>query len=104
MAPAMRVLGPMPGLPERLPFSWTDIDAYEVLFDTLACGGLPPGWSPRAIVDAIPRLFEHLAQAGLVEPAIRARMRREFRLWAPRAIEHYEHGVWYERDGTRHRP
>ena len=101
--PEARAEGPAPGEPDREPYAWCEIDAYEILFCHVVHGG-------RGLYDAAEylRLIGSFAayhgEQGVIGPAEHAALHEEWPLWSKRLLEVWEHGGWYLADGTYSSP
>lgn len=98
-----RAWGSAPGIPDREPYVWDEIDAYEVLFDNFAQGGgVPEGWSLRVVVQEIRSFAAFLTERGLIPAELGATLDADFAVWIPRVLECFEdRRWWYRRNGRR---
>jgi hypothetical protein len=99
----MRAMGSAPGIPDREPYVFDELDAYEVLFDYFGQGGgAVEGWDERLIVEEIRSFAAFLTARGIIEAEHGAVLDADFAVWIPRLLQCFEdERWWYRRDGRR---
>ena len=99
-----RAIGYLPGEPIREPDSWSEIDAYEILFQIMGHTGGDPFWEFEDLLRAIGSFADFLGRHGEIGAAEHALLLEEYPVWMERLLEVWDTGCWYERDGTYRPP
>lgn len=99
-----RAIGRTPGEPIRAPHSWSEIDAYEILFQTMGHTGGDPLWELEDVLRAIASFVDFLGRRAEIGALESARLEQEYPLWKERLLEVRDTGGWYERDGSYRPP
>lgn len=97
--PAKRVVGRTPDEPDREPYTWDEIDAYEVLFQQVVYGG-HPFVEAEAYLHFMGEFADYLGQLGVIAGAEHAALVADWEVWSSRVLEVWTQGGWYLRDGT----
>jgi hypothetical protein len=97
--PDMRAMGCGFDEEPRPAYVWDDIDAYEILFDFLAHGGLPTDWDAELITSSLRSFAAYLVRRGFIEPQAGEQLDRDLELWIPRVLAHFDDGPWWTRTG-----
>ncbi len=102
-SPEARAEGPAPGEPDREPYLWDEIDAYEILFCHVVHGG--HGLDDAAeFLRLMGSFAAYLGEQGVIGPAEHAALHQEWPVWSQRLLEVWEDGGWYLADGTYSSP
>lgn len=101
--PEARDEGRMPGEPEREPFAWDEIDAYEVLFCHVV-HGRHPELDPREYLDLMGSFAAFLGTEGVIGLDEHAALQRDWAVWSQRLLQVWAQGGWYLADGTYYSP
>lgn len=102
--PEARAEGTVPGEPQREPFVWDELDAYEVLFCHVVHGG-PMGMAePWEYLQLMGSFAAFLGEQGVIGLDEHAALRRDWPVWSQRLVEVWEEGGWYFADGTHRSP
>ena len=101
--PIVRAWGSTPGIPDRPPYVWDEVDAYEIVFDVFGMGGgVMAGWSTKLVLDELRSFARYLVTHGLIPPEHGAGLDADLDVWIPRLLECFDgHRWWYLRDGRR---
>jgi hypothetical protein len=102
--PPMRAMGDGIGLEGRPPYSWDQIDAYEILFDSLAHGAPYVGTDLHAVAAGIRSFARFLGRHGVLDPEASEALDLDLQVWIPRLVRYVANGVWWNRDGGAHPP
>lgn len=101
--PEARADGRAPGDPDREPYLWDEIDAYEILFCHVVHGGC--GLDDAAeFLRLIGSFAAYLGEQGVIGRAEHLALHREWSTWSERLLEVWEDGGWYLADGTYFSP
>lgn len=101
--PEARAEGRAPGDPDREPYLWDEIDAYEILFCHVVHGGHGLD-DPSEFLRLIGSFGAYLGEQGVIGPAEHAALHEEWPVWSLRLLEVWEDGGWYLADGTHFSP
>lgn len=96
--PEARGEGWAPGEPDREPYAWDEIDAYEILFCQVVHGG--GHGEPREYLRLIGSFANYLGEVGVIPTAEHAALQAEWALWSKRLVEVWDRDGWYLADGT----
>ena len=102
--PEARAEGRAPGEPDREPYLWDEIDAYEILFCHVVHGGSCGPGEPAEFLRLIGSFAAYLGEQGVIGPSEHAALHEEWPLWSQRLLEVWEDGGWYLADGTYSSP
>ncbi len=97
--PEARAEGRAPGDPDREPYVWDEIDAYEILFCHVVHGGCGPD-DAAEFLRLIGSFAAYLGEQGVIGRAEHLALQDEWPLWSQRLLEVWEEGGWYLADGT----
>lgn len=101
--PEARAEGRAPGEPDREPYLWDEIDAYEILFCHVVHGGYGPD-DPAEFLRLIGSFAAYLGEQGVIGPAEHVALHEQWPVWSQRLLEVWEDGGWYLADGTYFSP
>ena len=101
--PIVRAWGSTPGVPDRPPYVWDDIDAYEIVFDYFGMsGGVMAGWSTKLVLEELRSFARYLVMHGVIATEHGAGLDADLEQWIPRLLECFDDPRWwYLRDGRR---
>lgn len=99
-----RAIGHGPGELVREPSSWKEIDAYEILFESIGVAGGHPFWEVEDVLRAVGWFAAFLGRRGEIGAAEAGRLEREYPVWMERLLEVLDTGAWYERGGGYRAP
>ena len=86
-------------LAQREPFSWADVDAFEVLIGNAALGGCGL-LDPADYVAAMGDFAEHLGALGIIPAFEAATLTKDWPVWSARLLDLWEQGGRWLADGT----
>lgn len=101
--PEARAEGRAPGDPDREPYLWDEIDAYEILFGHVVHGGCGPD-DAAEFLRLIGSFAAYLGEQGVIGRAEHLALHEEWPVWSRRLLEVWEDGGWYLADGTYFSP
>ncbi|MEM6292334.1 MAG: hypothetical protein AAGA54_13755 [Myxococcota bacterium] len=97
--PTFRAESEASQLAAREPFSWAEVDAFEVLIGNAALGGCGL-LDPADYVAAMGDFAEHLGALGIIPPAEATALTKDWPIWAARLLDLWEVGGRWLADGT----
>ena len=84
---------------EPPPYSWAEVDAYEILFEHVLLAGLPAYFDFAFVLPAMRRFAAFLRRRGLIPSELGIALDCDLEEWIPRALTAAKGDVWWTREG-----
>lgn len=88
--PERRASGLLPDDPQRRPFTWSGIDAHEILFLQAAYDGGYPGHDDATLLELMGEFAAFLGKLGLIPPTDHNHLQRTWSMWAQQLLAQWK--------------